>query len=221
MAPPKITLYVDLISPFTYIAFHVLRISPAFKPCEITFVFILLGGVMKACGNTPPLTIKNKGKWINEERIKKARLFNVPMKEDIFPGFPFRSLEAQRALTAATMTHPCSKLEELLAVLWDSIFVQHRSIAKPEEFTPLFAQVLGEEAAKEVIEKSASPEAKNKLTSNSEEAMNEGAFGLPWFVVINASGETDRFFGVDSIKRVALPLGLDIPSTEIGWRTML
>ena len=27
MAPPKVTLYVDIVSPFAYIAFHVLKVS--------------------------------------------------------------------------------------------------------------------------------------------------------------------------------------------------
>ena len=60
--------------------------------------------------------------------------------------------QLQRALTAATMTHP-DKLADLLALLYDAIFVQHQNVAKAEDFTSFFAQVLGEEAAKEVVEK--------------------------------------------------------------------
>jgi len=77
MPQPKITLYVDIVSPFGYIAFYLLKVqilrsillttpanpenknSPVFKQCEITYVPILLGGLMNACGNTPPLRIKS------------------------------------------------------------------------------------------------------------------------------------------------------------------
>lgn len=31
MGAPKITLYVDIVSPFAYIAFHVLKVGQGFK----------------------------------------------------------------------------------------------------------------------------------------------------------------------------------------------
>lgn len=34
--------------------------SPAFKQCDVKFVPIFLGGLMNACGNTPPIAIKSK-----------------------------------------------------------------------------------------------------------------------------------------------------------------
>ncbi|KAG5208352.1 hypothetical protein GY631_5710 [Trichophyton interdigitale] len=62
MAAPKITLYVDIVSPFAYIAYHVLRNSPVFANCTTTYVPVLLGGIIQATGNTPPIRIKNKDK---------------------------------------------------------------------------------------------------------------------------------------------------------------
>jgi 2-hydroxychromene-2-carboxylate isomerase len=77
MPNPTITLYVDIISPFAYIAFHVLQASahvritsstdlthnlqnsPAFAKVDITYVPILLGGLMQACNNSPPINIKS------------------------------------------------------------------------------------------------------------------------------------------------------------------
>lgn len=110
MAQSNITLYVDIVSPFAYIAFYILKVrvtslsiialfgafvsaassdtvnlcsqdqhspyadhlstkmktnrlmqnSPAFKQCEIKYVPIFLGGLMNACGNTPPIAIKSE-----------------------------------------------------------------------------------------------------------------------------------------------------------------
>jgi 2-hydroxychromene-2-carboxylate isomerase len=37
-----------------------LQNDPVFKKCEITYVPIFLGGVMKACGNTAPINIKSR-----------------------------------------------------------------------------------------------------------------------------------------------------------------
>lgn len=96
MSPPKLKLYVDVVSPFGYIAYWVLRVrlsypflpeqfllaigistmnlsvektnltdhcqqhDPVFAKCEITYVPMFLGGVMKACNNTPPINIKSE-----------------------------------------------------------------------------------------------------------------------------------------------------------------
>jgi hypothetical protein len=54
---PKLTLFVDIVSPFAYMAFYVLQRSAAFKQVEITYIPIFLGGVMKACDNRPPISI--------------------------------------------------------------------------------------------------------------------------------------------------------------------
>jgi 2-hydroxychromene-2-carboxylate isomerase len=54
---PKLTLFVDIVSPFAYMAFYVLQRSQAFKQVEITYIPIFLGGVMKACDNRPPIQI--------------------------------------------------------------------------------------------------------------------------------------------------------------------
>ncbi|KAL9128978.1 MAG: hypothetical protein Q9217_002453 [Psora testacea] len=59
MVKPSLLLYVDLVSPFAYLAFHVIRTSPVFKDVEATYVPVFLGGIMKACGNTPPMNIKS------------------------------------------------------------------------------------------------------------------------------------------------------------------
>jgi hypothetical protein len=108
MPGPRLTLYVDTVSPFAYEAYYILRVSarhdssrssqpsqlndlcsilsgredcyfqevwtlggsrtlirsslqndPVFKKCEIVYVPIFLGGVMKACGNTPPIKVKS------------------------------------------------------------------------------------------------------------------------------------------------------------------
>jgi 2-hydroxychromene-2-carboxylate isomerase len=35
MASPKITLYFDIVSPFAYIAFYVLKVSCSSSPAEV------------------------------------------------------------------------------------------------------------------------------------------------------------------------------------------
>ena len=46
------------------------------------------------------------------------------------------------------------------------------------------------------------------LRRNTEQAMAEGAYGLPWFTAYNAQGERDDFWGFDHLGQVISFLGL-------------
>jgi len=97
-----ISIHIMLFEP----QLMVLQNFPVFKQCEVTYVPIFLGGLMKMCGNTAPINIKSqasrihlnqssqltsipdKDKWIGTERLRWARLFDVPMTEKMPDGFP-------------------------------------------------------------------------------------------------------------------------------------
>ncbi|KAK3691703.1 hypothetical protein LTR37_018496 [Vermiconidia calcicola] len=219
MAPPKLTLYLDVISPFAYIAYYVTRNSPVFKKCEVSYVPIFLGGVMKACGNIAPLEIKNKDKWINVERKRWQKAFNIPMSDDTPKPFPQPTLNTQRALCAIEMSQP-EKLTDCFDALYQAFWVENQTIGKPEVIAPVLTKALGEKDAKSIMEKMSSAEAKKRLSENSDAAMAEGAFGLPWFVATNANGEKESFWGVDHMGQVVEHLGLE-RKDEPGLRAML
>ena len=72
---------------------------------------------------------------------------------------------------------------------------------------------------------SVSDEVKKALAANTERAMVDGSFGVPWYVATNAMGETECYWGFDHLGQVADHLGLDRPTVgkkdESGWRAML
>lgn len=63
-------------------------------------------------------------------------------------------------------------------------------------------------------------EGKELLIKNTDSAIADGAFGLPWFVVTNEEGKTEGFWGVDHLGQVIEFLGLEHPKTG-GWRSQL
>ncbi|KAF1982388.1 HCCA isomerase/glutathione S-transferase kappa [Aulographum hederae CBS 113979] len=219
MAKPKITLFVDTVSPFAYMAFYALQNFPIFKQVEITYIPIFLGGLMKACGNNAPINIKNKDKWIDIERKRWARLFEIPMKEGMPSGFPPMTLPTQRALCALSLHNP-GKLAAAMEALFSALWVEHKPVQSAETLSSVLAGVLGKNEAKTVMEKSTSPEAKSLLTKNTDLAFSEGGFGLPWFVATNSSGATEGFWGFDHLGQLADFLQLERPKTG-GWRAML
>lgn len=63
-------------------------------------------------------------------------------------------------------------------------------------------------------------EGKEVLAKNTDQALADGAFGLPWFVATNAKEETESFWGVDHFGQVAAHLGIEKPKVG-GWKALL
>jgi len=216
---PKITLYVDTVSPFAYIAYYILRNDPAFSKCEITYIPVFLGGIMKACGNTPPINIKNKDKWIAQERIRWAKIFNVPMNEKLPEDFPQLTLPNMRALCAlTTITSSQKPLCDALDALFHAYWVEHRVTNKPDVLAEVLKEALGDDMTSKVLGMMGK-EGKQVLAANTEKAVGDGAFGLPWFVC-EIEGKKEGFWGVDHMGVLAQALGLEQPKMR-GWKALL
>lgn len=63
--------------------------------------------------------------------------------------------------------------------------------------------------------------AKELLRSNTEKALESGAFGLPWFQAIDRYGISETFWGFDHIGQVVDHLGFNMLMSEAQWRLML
>jgi 2-hydroxychromene-2-carboxylate isomerase len=113
--------------------------------------------------------------------------------------FPQPTLNTQRALCAIELSHP-EKLSDCFAALYQAFWVEGKTIGKPEIFGPVLEGVLGEQEGRKMVEAASQPEAKKKLSENSDLAMAEGAFGLPWFVATNSRGELLVEYGVCAVK---------------------
>ncbi|CAN8104352.1 unnamed protein product [Discula destructiva] len=225
----KITLYVDVVSPFAYVAYHVFRHDPIFKKCQMTYIPIFLGGVMKQAGNTAPINIKNKDKWIMTERTRWARYFNVPIIAETPPNFPPLTLTVMRAVNAIShlsdheQTSPEAQraIIKALDAFYDAYWVQGQLITDKDVLSSVLGKVVDGDPAKVAkILEVASGEGKQMLLKNSDLAFAEGAFGLPWMVCENDRGEKEGFWGVDHLGCVLDFMGLEKPRTG-GWKAML
>ncbi|KIW03215.1 hypothetical protein, variant [Verruconis gallopava] len=177
---------------------------------------------MHKCDNRTPLAITNKDRWINKERVRLARSFDIPMCDAVPDGFPMNTLATQRALTALNMQMP-ERFPDALAAFYHALWCDRQPIHKPEVAIPILARTLqmSDVEAKALFERGSEPEVKSLLTKNTELAFEEGAFGLPWFVATNSDGEKDSFWGFDRIGQVVDHLGLGRPNDKRGWQAML
>ena len=144
------------------------------------------------------------------------------MHEHPPPGFPIRTLPIMRALTALSL-HPNSPslLPLALDALYNETFVHHTPVTEPASLTRILHEVLdGKVDVDEILSKANSDEVKARLAANTDEAFDDGAFGLPWMVCEDGEGRKESFWGCDRLGMVAEFLGLPRPGGD-GLKAML
>lgn len=174
--------------------------------------------------------ITDKDKWIMKERVRWARYFNVPIVDETPPNFPPLTLSAMRIIcalgraTGQPQTSPAAQdvIVGALDAFYEAYWVQGRVITDKAVEADVLAKIIGAggslEAAK-VLESSGG-QGKQVLLENTDLAIAEGAFGLPWMVCENDKGEKEGFWGCDHLGCVLEFLGIEKPRAG-SWKPML
>jgi 2-hydroxychromene-2-carboxylate isomerase len=171
----------DVISPFTYLAFPRLRELPA--DTEVTFVPVLLAGILNHFGQRGPAEIPSKRRFTYRFALWRARRLGLPMRMP--PAHPFNPLSALRLVIAAGSDARAA------GTLLDAIFRDGRDVADPQVIAALAAQ-LGVHSPETAL---ADPKIKQRLRENTEWAIAHGIFGVPSFLI----GE-EIFWGHDALE---------------------
>ena len=165
---------------------------------------------MKTCDNRAPIEIRNKGAWINTERLRWAQMFSIPMAKKFPAGFPKPTLALMRCLTALNVARPdllTTALDALFEALWTD--PTEGDLPDPKVFKEVLAKVLPEDVVTSALQRMNEPDVKKELVRNTDQAFADGAFGIPWFQCTNAKGETEGFWGFDHLGQVVRFLELD------------
>jgi 2-hydroxychromene-2-carboxylate isomerase len=193
----QIEFYFDFGSPYTYIAYHALPEIAKRHGAEIIWRPILLGGVFKATGNASPMTIPLKGSHMEIDLKRWARHFNILYQMN--PYFPINTLALMRGATGFQMAD-LDAFNRYVAAVFKAMFETPRNLNDPDEIgalltdagfdAPSFLKMIGDEAVKE------------KLKTDTAEAVARGIFGAPTFFV----GD-EMFWGQDRLAFVEQALG--------------
>lgn len=74
------------------------------------------------------------------------------------------------------------------------------NISMPEHLSQLLqSHGYSDQEIKDILAAASSPEYKEMLTSNTQKALDLGAYGAPWFWVRNSEGREEPFFGSDRL----------------------
>ncbi len=187
----RITCYLDVISPYAYLAFEHLPQALQGLSYEVDYVPVLFAGMLQHHGQLGPAEITPKRAWTYRQVLWIARQHGIPM--DLPAAHPFNPLgllrlalacpaeEAQAGARAGRVNrHVC---ETVLRHVW-------RGGADAADTTRLQALTEALQPARDP----ASDAVKAQLKANTAEAIARGVFGVPTFAV------DDRlFWGFDAL----------------------
>jgi 2-hydroxychromene-2-carboxylate isomerase len=171
--------YFDFVSPYSYIALH--RLGELSQP--VAYKPVLFAGLLNHYGQKGPAEIPAKRRWTYRWSTWWAGELGIPFR---YPAaHPFNPLPHLRLALA------CGCAPQAVKRIFEWIWMSGENAADPARFAALCAQLgVGEQRL-------SSPEVKDALKRNGEEALARGVFGVPSFVV---DGEV--FWGADSIDLV-------------------
>jgi len=174
----RVDWYFDVISPYAYLCLH--RLGELPSAVEINYRPVLFAGLLSHWGQKGPAEIVPKRRYTYRATHWQAKLQEVPFR---YPAaHPFNPLQHLRLAIAAGCR------PEAVRRIFDSVWTSGGDAADPAAVAAL-ARELGIDAAK-----LASPEVKDALRRNTEEAAARGVFGVPTFAV-----DGELFWGSDSI----------------------
>lgn len=175
----EIKWYFDFISPFAYL--QMAQFSHLPKNIRLKPIPVVFGGLLAHWGQLGPAEISPKRKFVYRFFQWKADSLGVPFKMP--PSHPYNPLSSLRLCIAAG-----SKIEDV-QVIYNVIYgkgIQPDS----EEGLGMMAQELNIKNPEEAIN---NINVKEKLKQNTENAIKDGVFGVPTFVV-----EDELFWGGDA-----------------------
>jgi len=180
-----VEFFYDFGSPYSYLAS--LQIEELVKKHDAVLAWrpFLLGGVFKSLNTVPPaMTSNNKARFMLQDLKRFAAQLEAPFEMN--PLFPQNTLLAMRlAVAAEERGHQVP----LARVLFKGMWAEGKDLSDPAYLREQLKRI---SAPPSLLERAAAGHVKDRLRSNTEEAITRGAFGAPTFFV----GD-DLFFGND------------------------
>ena len=182
-----VTFCFDFGSPYSYLAYNYLSVIKE-AGAEIEIKPVLLGAIFKATGNQPPATVQKQDQYMFNDIQRWAEKLDLKFKMN--PFFPILTVPHMRG---AILAQKNDILEKYMQCMFDSIWVKALNLNDQEILTKV-ASESGMDP-NDFAEGISSDETKDSLRSNTQFAIDKGAFGVPTYFL-----ENEMFWGIDSIK---------------------
>jgi 2-hydroxychromene-2-carboxylate isomerase len=193
----EVIFYFDVGSPTSYLASRVLPRIARERGAVVVWKPVLLGGIFKATGNAAPGEIPTKAAWMFRDIALWADKWGVEFEYN--PAFPINTLALQRGAAAYEHT---DKFATYIDAVFSAMWEKPQNLGDPATLAAVLTAAGFD--ADDFKERIGSPEVKERLKANTDEAVRAGAFGCPTFVVGN-----ELFFGQDRLEFVSRALEND------------
>ena len=189
----KVEYFLDCSSPWTYLSFKGIQELSKRKSFEIIWKPILVGGIFNTIN---PSVYESRQNPIKEKLVysqkdlddwSKSRGLNITMPK----VFPVKSVKAMRG---SFFFQDAGKIEDYLEAVFYAYWTEGKDISEDDVLKSIVDQLDG--SAEEYFDFIKTPEAKERLISNTQELMDRGGFGSPTFFL----NEDDMYFGNDRIQ---------------------
>ena len=189
----KVEYFLDCSSPWTYLSFKGIQELSKRKSFEIIWKPILVGGIFNTIN---PSVYESRQNPIKEKLVysqkdlddwSKSRGLNITMPK----VFPVNSVKAMRG---SFFFQEVGKIEDYLEAVFYAYWTEGKDISDDGILKSIVDQLNG--SSEEYFDFIKTPEAKERLISNTQELMDRGGFGSPTFFL----NEDDMYFGNDRIQ---------------------
>ena len=191
----SVDFYFDVGSPTAYLAHNRLKQLKLEYGCSVIYHPVLLGGLFKASGNSSPVTVPAKGRYMMMEDLPRfAKLYNVPLNTN--PHFPINTLNLMRGAVSALNE---AYFDTYIDTIFNAIWVESRNMGDIDTVIEVLSDAGLD--AESILDATQNPEVKQQLISNTEQAVERGLFGAPTMFV-----DGEMFFGQDRLQFVEAAL---------------
>lgn len=188
----RLEFFWDVASPYTYLASTQLPGLIARTNVEVTYRPFLLGGVFRSAGIVMPGANPVKAGYMMKDLARWRDHYGVAMRmpvQDVV--FPVNSILPMRVACGVEEAHAEPYLHAIMKAYW----VDGNDPSAPETVRSVLTSIGADADA--ILERATTPEVKDRLRENSDEAVSRGAFGAPSMFL----GE-DLYFGNDRLEMV-------------------
>jgi len=203
-----VRFYFDVISPYVWLAWTQVPEVEKRTGARFELIPVLFAGLLQAHGNKGPAEIPSKRIHLLQDVARWAMTLQRPYAGP--PAHPFNPLKAQRMCAALDDPDERRRLADALIVgTWEN----GRDLMNDAELHAI-ADGVGLDGSA-LLAATEDPAVKERLRKNTEQALAEGVFGVPTFLV-----DDQIFWGNDRLGFLETYLngGLRIDKAELAER---
>ncbi len=169
-----ITFYLDFISPYAYLAFEQLPEALKGISYSVDFRPVLFAGMLKHHGQLGPAEIAPKRDWTYRQVMWLAHKLNIPLQMPA--SHPFNPLPLLRLAVACNAQTTGLSNRYVCEAIFRHVWRGGQDAGSIERIDAMTAQLA---PAHDVQ----SEDVKRMLKKNTDDAIAQGVFGVPAFVV--------------------------------------